>query len=79
MQPCSKCPEHVREDVRKFMLAKAEAKKASDMLSRQVHVVDDYDEDEDCEMLEGSSSLKSVKSMCKKPRVKGPMDFVYPF
>ncbi|KAK8614380.1 hypothetical protein V6N13_122740 [Hibiscus sabdariffa] len=76
---CLECPEHVKEEIKTFMLKKAELKATHSMLPLDSFVVDEYDQEDEqeCETL-NSSGVPSQKSG-KKPRHKGPMDlFVTP-
>ncbi|KAK8647580.1 hypothetical protein V6N13_121311 [Hibiscus sabdariffa] len=76
---CLECPEHVKEEIKTFMLKKAELKATHSMLPSDSFVVDEYDQEDEqeCETL-NSSGVPSQKSG-KKPRHKGPMDlFVTP-
>ncbi|KAK8524842.1 hypothetical protein V6N12_029696 [Hibiscus sabdariffa] len=80
---CPQCPEHIREEVKNFMLKKEEVK-ATNLMSSQDFSYDanDQDEEDELEMLDSSgpnSSKRSGKLLPKKPRTKGPMDmFVAP-
>ncbi|KAK8689532.1 hypothetical protein V6N13_088246 [Hibiscus sabdariffa] len=85
VRKCSQCPEHVREEVKAFMLKKEETKITNLMLSQDFsYDVDDHDEEEELEVLnsggnKGNSSQRSGIPLPKKPRVKGSMDlFVAP-
>ncbi|KAL2905558.1 Protein ECM8 [Bienertia sinuspersici] len=72
---CPTCPEHVREEVKVFIIKKAEAKNVTQMMP-SVDDADDYDDVEelDPESLNtkgnGSGSVQSKK----RSRVKGPLD-----
>ncbi|XP_021854344.2 uncharacterized protein [Spinacia oleracea] len=70
---CPTCPEHVREEVKLFMIKKAQAKIESQMMPRvsQFDHDDDDEEEQDCEIM----NSKSSQQLRKKPKVKGPMDF----
>ncbi|KAL2900688.1 50S ribosomal protein L18, partial [Bienertia sinuspersici] len=74
---CDKCPEH-EEEVKAFMIKKAEAKNVTQMMP-SVEDVDDYDdlEELDVESLNtkgnGSDSVQSKK----RSRVKGICDLNY--
>ncbi|KAK8557659.1 hypothetical protein V6N12_009888 [Hibiscus sabdariffa] len=75
---CPQCPEHIREEVKNFMLKKEEVK-ATNLMSSQdfSYDVDDKEEEDELEMLDSSgpnSSRRSGKLLPKKPRTKGPMD-----
>ncbi|KAK9018261.1 hypothetical protein V6N11_001239 [Hibiscus sabdariffa] len=75
---CPQCPEHIREEVKNFMLKKEEVK-ATNLMSSQdfSYDVDDQEEEDELEMLDSSgpnSSRRSGKLLPKKPRTKGPMD-----
>ncbi|KAI3721407.1 hypothetical protein L2E82_32417 [Cichorium intybus] len=66
---CPKCPEHIKEETRAYMLKKEQSKFESRMNSSYF---DDHDlgEDEDCVEVEGVGS----KVQRKRPRQKGPID-----
>ncbi|KAK9020136.1 hypothetical protein V6N11_054629 [Hibiscus sabdariffa] len=81
VRKCPQCPEHVREEVKAFMLKKEEIKITNLMSSQDFsYDVDDHDEEEELEILnsrgnKNNSSQKSRIPLPKKPRVKCPMDF----
>ncbi|KAL7583890.1 hypothetical protein Lser_V15G45368 [Lactuca serriola] len=68
---CPKCPEHVREEVKNYMIQKEAEKSARTTDHSNVVTLDDYDEDDDG-VGQGSS-----KTPPKKPRQKGPLDKFY--
>nr|KAJ0190377.1 hypothetical protein LSAT_V11C800399820 [Lactuca sativa] len=68
---CPKCPEHVREEVKNYMIQKEAEKSARTTDNSNVVALDDYDEDDDG-VGQGSS-----KPPPKKPRQKGPLDKFY--
>lgn len=80
---CPMCPEHVREEINRFMMKKAQTKIEFEMThyDREHYADDDGDENEDdvdCEIV-GVSGGKSARCAPKRPRQRGPMDmFVTP-
>ncbi|KAH6785050.1 hypothetical protein C2S51_037505 [Perilla frutescens var. frutescens] len=63
---CPKCPEHVRVEMKNYMLMKSEVEKKSEMIPQSQHHPIDHDEDdEDMETLGSSSKPKSVPPMKK--------------
>lgn len=70
---CTKCPDHVKEEIKEYMSKKKDIKEQRNLI---VDIdVEDYDiEDED----EGSVSVNNITTprgpSLKKPRQKGPMD-----
>lgn len=66
---CPKCPEHIKEETRAYMLKKEQSKFENRMNSSYF---DNYDlgEDDDCVEVEGVGS----KVQRKRPRQKGPID-----
>ncbi|CAH1426190.1 unnamed protein product [Lactuca virosa] len=68
---CPKCPEHVREEVKNYMIQKEAEKSARTTDHSNVVALDDYDEDDD-DVGQGSS-----KPPPKKPRQKGHLDKFY--
>ncbi|KNA19356.1 hypothetical protein SOVF_062340 [Spinacia oleracea] len=75
---CYSCPEHVKEEVKFFMIKKQQAKVGGQMLPRvtQSDVDGCNDDEEDCETL-NSKGGSSVKATSKRPRLKGPMDMYF--
>lgn len=79
---CPMCPEHVREEINRFMMKKAQTKMEFEMThydGEHYDGGDDEDEDDvDCEIV-GVSGGKSARCAPKRPRQRGPMDmFVTP-
>lgn len=66
---CPKCPEHVRVEVRDYMIQK-ESGKNTDVFPTNEVEVDEYDEEDDDGAGEGGSKVPPLK----KPKQKGPMD-----
>ncbi|KAK9698038.1 hypothetical protein RND81_08G078200 [Saponaria officinalis] len=79
---CMECPEHVKEEIRNYMLKKASAKDDIHMNPR-TQQYDDCLEIEDDDIVELNSSIPSGNSSrksCpppKKPRQKGPIDMFF--
>ncbi|KAK8632410.1 hypothetical protein V6N13_072802 [Hibiscus sabdariffa] len=75
---CPQCPEHIREEVKNFMLKKEEVKTTNLMSSQDFsYGADDQEEEDELEMFDSSgpnSSKRSRKLLPKKTRTKGPMD-----
>lgn len=71
---CPSCPEHIREEVKEFMIKKAQTKSLSNMTPLVNLESDEYDNEEemDCDTL--PKNQESSGSGIKKPRVKGPLD-----
>lgn len=63
---CPDVPPHVTEEVKNFMIRKAEAKSVTQMMPRDVVDLDDYDEEDVDE--------RNVHQGKKRSRVKGPLD-----
>ncbi|KAI7737976.1 hypothetical protein M8C21_022822, partial [Ambrosia artemisiifolia] len=71
---CSKCPSHVREEIRIFM-EKKEMAKVENIINSTIHL-DGYDLDaeQECEEVDGMNVSRLRR---KKPRAKGPVDLLF--
>lgn len=85
---CQKCPPHVREEIKDYMLRKVEEKKQGNLLP-DFDDMEDYgvDEEDEIQMVgprnkrsggtSGSSMASSKAPSSKKPKEKGPIDLYF--
>ncbi|XP_020090213.1 uncharacterized protein LOC109711517 isoform X2 [Ananas comosus] len=86
---CSRCPPHVREEIKDFMIKKISEKEQSDFIPdfEDIDNLNDNDEENDVEELNSEGkrmqskssgcSVGSSKSAKKKLRQKGPLDLYF--
>ncbi|XP_057964619.1 uncharacterized protein LOC131155470 [Malania oleifera] len=86
VKECSKCPAHVREEIKEYMLKKDMEKEENELLP-DFDDINHYGEDEEDEVQEidirgkrvftSDRSKRLYQSNLKKPKQKGPIDLVF--
>ncbi|KAL4586316.1 hypothetical protein LXL04_010952 [Taraxacum kok-saghyz] len=71
---CKNCPEHVRKEIKDYMIKKREMKDTIEMVSRMEDLDDYYGEEDDEDCMEVRPTKQPPR---KKPKQKGPIDVFF--